>query len=280
MLAALCEIKNMNQVPIKLNDLLQISDLSDLKIRMLTTYSNTTNPLDFFRSNNKEELMKWLFWNYSKKSFKVGETVIGLLRLDGDRWLLFNISKVTKDLNTFSGPGFEYETVAQYQQYFGRVIVEYKNKAQTLIRKASGMLNDCTVAQIIEDKYEDEEFPGYEKVNISWAVMNRVLNKSSWKTALQNQKGVYLITDSSTGKMYVGSAYGQNMLLGRWEAYLRSGHGGNVELKQLKPDYIKTNFRYSILDIFKSTVEDKLIIERERWWKDTLMTRYYGYNKN
>ena len=84
---------------------------------MLTTYSNTTNPLDFFRSNNKEELMKWLFWNYSKKSFKVGETVIGLLRLDGDRWLLFNISKVTKDLNTFSGPGFEYETVAQYQQY-------------------------------------------------------------------------------------------------------------------------------------------------------------------
>lgn len=270
----------MNQLPIKLNDLLQISDLSDLKIRMLTTYSNTTNPLDFFRSNNNEELMKWLFWNYSKKSFKVGETVIGLLRLDGDRWLLFNISKVTKDLNTFSGSGFEYETVTQYQQYFGRVIVEYKNKAQTLIRKASGMLNDCTVAQIIEDKYEDEEFPGYEKVNISWAVMNRVLTKSSWKTALQNQKGVYLITDSSTGKMYVGSAYGKNMLLGRWEAYLRSGHGGNVELKELKPDYIKTNFRYSILDIFKSTVEDKFIIQRESWWKDTLMTRDYGYNKN
>jgi len=270
----------LNQVPIKLNDLLQISDLSRLKIRMLTTYSNTTNPLDFFRSNNNEELMKWLIWNYSKKSFKVGETVIGLLRLEGDRWLLFNISKITKDLNTFSGPGFEYETVTQYKKYFGRVIVEYKNKAQTLIRKASGMLKDCTVAQIIEDKYEDEEFPGYEKVNISWAVMNRVLKKSTWKTALQNQKGVYLITDSSTGKMYVGSAYGKNMLLGRWEAYLRSGHGGNAELKELKLEYIRVNFRYSILDIFKSTVEDKFIIQRESWWKNTLMTRDHGYNKN
>ncbi len=270
----------MNQPPIKLNDLLQVSDLENLKIRMLTTYSNTTNPLDFFRSNNNEELMRWLFWNYSKKSFKVGETVIGLLRLDGDRWLLFNISKVTKDLNKFSGPGYEFETVSQYQQYFGRVIVEYKNKAQTLIRKASGMLDDCIVAQIIEDKYEDEEFPGYEKVNISWEVMNRVLKKSSWKTALQNQKGVYLISDSSTGKMYIGSAYGKDMLLGRWEAYLRNGHGGNDDLKKLEPKYIKENFRYSILDIFKSTVEDKFIIARESWWKETLMTRTFGYNRN
>jgi hypothetical protein len=270
----------MNQTPIKLNDLLQVSDLENFKLRMLTTYSKTTNPLDFFRSNNNEELMKWLFWNYSKKSFKVGETVIGLLRLDGDRWLLFNISKVTKDLNQFSGLGYEFETVSQYQQYFGRVIVEYKNKAQTLIRKASGMLNDCTVTQIIEDKYEDEEFPGYEKANISWEVMNRVLKKSSWKSALQNQKGVYLITDSSTGKMYIGSAYGKDMLLGRWDAYLRNGHGGNVDLKELELKYIKENFRYSILDIFKSTVEDKFIIARESWWKETLMTRMFGYNRN
>lgn len=272
--------KTINKVPIKLNDLLQISDLSDLKIRMLTTYSNQTDPLDYFRSNDNDELMKWLFWNYSRKSFRVGEIVIGLLRLQGNKWLLFNISKVTKDLNIYSAPGFEYETLTQYQQYFGRVIVEYKNKAQTLIRKASGMISDCNVTQIIEDKYEDEEFPGYEKVNISWGTMNRVLNKSSWKAALQNQKGVYLITDSYTGKMYVGSAYGQHMLFGRWQDYLRSCHGGNVDLRELKADYIKTNFRYSILDIFKSTVEDKFIIERESWWKGTLMTRNFGYNRN
>ena len=142
------------------------------------------------------------------------------------------------------------------------------------------MLDKCQVAQIIEDKYEDEEFPGYEKVNISWEVMKRVLGKSSWKTALQNQKGVYLITDVLSGKMYVGSAYGKNMILGRWQAYIKSGHGGNTKLKELKAEYIKTNFRYSILDIFKSTVEDKFIISRESWWKKTLMTRAFGYNKN
>lgn len=63
--------------------------------------------------------------------------------------------------------------------------------------------------------------------------MKRVLEKDNWKTALQNQKGVYLLTDKSNGKMYVGSAYGENMILGRWIAYIATGHGGNVELRKL-----------------------------------------------
>jgi len=44
--------------------------------------------------------------------------------------------------------------------------------------------------------------------------------------------------------------------------------------------YIKQNFKYSILDIFKSTVDDQLIIEREGWWKSVLQTRKFGYNGN
>jgi hypothetical protein len=56
---------------------------------------------------------------------------------------------------------------------------------------------------------------------------------------LQNQKGVYLITDISNGKMYVGSAYGENMILGRWESYVKTYHGGNVGLKKLNDDHIK-----------------------------------------
>ena len=72
------------------------------------------------------------------------------------------------------------------------------------------------------------------------------------------------------------------MLYGRWSAYLECGHGGNEGLKDLEFDHIKENFRYSILDIHKSTIEDKVIINREVWWKKTLMTstKEFGYNKN
>ena len=80
--------------------------------------------------------------------------------------------------------------------------------------------------------------------------------------------------------MYVGSAYGENMLLGRWQQYLNTGHGGNEGLKELDFDYIKKNFRYSVLDIFKSTIDDDVIISRESWWKETLLSRTFGYNKN
>ena len=71
--------------------------------------------------------------------------------------------------------------------------------------------------QILEDTYDFYDiFPGYENVNISWKEMQNILNKGVWKTALENQKGVYLITDKNNGKMYVGAAYGEDMIYGRW----------------------------------------------------------------
>ena len=75
------------------------------------------------------------------------------------------------------------------------------------------------------------------------------------------------------------------MLLGRWWNYAENGHGGNKELKALVEErgleYVKDNFRYSILDIYKSTTDDETIIARESWWKNILLTRGdYGYNAN
>jgi hypothetical protein len=80
--------------------------------------------------------------------------------------------------------------------------------------------------------------------------------------------------------MYVGSAYGDEMILNRWISYVNTGHGGNKELRDLTFNYIKENFRYSILDIFKSTTDIQIIIERESWWKQILLTRNFGYNSN
>ena len=85
---------------------------------------------------------------------------------------------------------------------------------------------------------------------------------------------------SSNGKKYVGSATGENMLWGRWKEYIANGNGGNIELKNLDFSYIQKNFRYSILEIYKSTTDDDAILERESWWKELLMTRQFGYNKN
>ena len=145
-------------------------------------------------------------------------------------------------------------------------------------------IEKLTVRKILEKPYSEiaVEFPGYENIDLSWRDLKYVLGLKNWQTALRNQKGVYLITDTKTGKRYVGSASGDEMLLGRWQAYAKTGHGGNEELKKLPFDYIKENFRYSILDIYKSKVDDEKILERESWWKNILLTRdkKYGYNDN
>ena len=272
-----------NTKKILLNDILKLDHLDNVKIRFNLMFRDNWNPIEIFKYDGYDVLLEGQYWNYKKKkSYKNGQITIGFIRISNtdDLWLLFHVGKITKDLNVLNGVGYEYEILPEYQKYFGRLIIKYKNKAQTMIRLAKSVMDDCEVIQILPDVFDNDIFPGYDKVNISWQELSRVIFKESWKTALQNQKGVYLITDISNGKMYVGSAYGENMILGRWQSYVETGHGGNVELKKLKFDHIKKNFRYSILDIFKSTVDDQLIIERENWWKSVLLTRVFGYNKN
>jgi len=268
---------------IKLNDLLNLQNIDNVKIRFNTMFDQNWTPIEIYKNNDTKTLLNGHYWNYNKnKSYKEGQITIGLIKINpkDDLWLLFHIGQVTKDLNRFNDVGYEFCELEEYNKFYGRLIVRYKNKSQTLIRIAKSVIDDCEVEQILPDTFDNDLFPGYDKVNLSWSDLSRVINKESWKTALQNQKGVYLIIDSYNGKKYVGSAYGQDMILGRWISYFKNGHGGNINLKNLSFDYIKKYFRYSILDIYKSNVDDKIIIDRESWWKETLLSRVFGYNQN
>ena len=268
---------------IKLNDILQftIEELANTKIRFNLQFGGLLNPVEFYKSGKHERIIEGQYWNYNKnKSFKNGQITIGFIKIKNDDWLLIHVGKITKDLNIQNGIGYEYEVIKRYEKYFGRTIVRFHNKSQNMIRNANSVINDCEIAQILPNTFDNDIFPGYDKVNISWEELSQVIEKDNWKTALQNQKGVYLITDLKNGKHYVGSAYGNDMILGRWQNYVKTGHGGNIELKKLKTDYIRQNFKYSILDIFKSTIDDQIIIERENWWKDVLQSRIFGYNAN
>ena len=104
-------------------------------------------------------------------------------------------------------------------------------------------------------------------------LLNDILNlKDLENTKIRFVKG--------NGKMYVGSASGEDMIYGRWSTYIKNGHGGNAELRTLDFSHIKDNFYYSILDIYKSATPDEIILKRESWWKKTLQSRAFGYNKN
>jgi hypothetical protein len=286
---------------IKLNDILKIENLDNVRIR-LNLSNNSWNALQHYH-NNPELMLIGNFHNSADRVeidkndnkkhirgkiwFKENQIVIGLAQIKNDEWLLIDISKITKSYNnvwngiTHSGLNtfYEYEKLTEFAKYFGRLIVQF-HKYQAFVTLTGGKIDKFVVKEILPTSLDNDLFPRYDKVNISWDTLKRVVDRDTWKTALENQKGVYLFTDTSNGKKYVGSAYGVNMILGRWRAYVKSGHGGNAGLKQLTFDYIKKHFKYSILDIYKSTTDDQIIIDRESWWKEVLQSRQFGYNEN
>ena len=151
----------------------------------------------------------------------------------------------------------------------------------------STVRNDLEVLQLLPAAFDGDEFPGYDNVRLSYTQLASILErrKQTWIAALENQKAVYLITDTNNGKQYVGSATSDNgMLLQRWSNYVENGHGGNKELvtlvKEKGFDYVQKYFQYSILESYNARIDDCVVLKRESWWKDVLQSRRFGYNGN
>ena len=273
---------------IMLNDLLHFDAAEVPNVRVKFNISNGyDDPLDLYKTNPDEVNVTWFLWHDDRRYFNVGQTAICLLKLRGDQWLLTTIKKITRLLDVTDGVGYDAVEVKEYEQYFGRLVVEYHNPCRTMGRKYENVMDELEVVQILNEQYTGNEFPGYENVRLSYPLLKNIVDRQlpGWVDALRNQKAVYLITDTKTGKMYVGSATSQTgMLLQRWSSYAADGHGGNIELRELVKqqgfDYVKDNFQYSILENYNARMDDGYILKRESWWKETLCTRTHGYNKN
>lgn len=285
---------------VKLNDLLRIADLSNVKIR-LNLSNGSYNAINNY-NNNKEGLLIGNFYNSeNRKWFNEGEIVIGLAQIDGDEWLLFDISTITKDHNQLGYPDaglydfYNHEPVKEYENLFGRVIVKFHKDNAYVTLKAENHIDRFEVLEVLRDSFgKNNTFPGYKNVSVSYSELKNKLDKSKeWRNMLKCRKGVYVITDIETGKLYIGSAYGEDGIYGRWRTYMVSGFDKaknengqypNKKFQELVQEkgiaYIQKNFRYTLLETYTEDMPDEQIIQRENYWKKALRTRKFGYNEN
>jgi hypothetical protein len=135
--------------------------------------------------------------------------------------------------------------------------------------------NEFPIISILEDSALDAALPEWDEIEFSWAELQLLPTRLKFK--LREWRGIYYIFDTSDDKGYVGSACGENNLLGRWLEYADRGDGGNKLLRHREPQ----NFRFTILQLVSPTMPPSDVVQIESSWKRRLHTRHpHGLNDN
>ncbi len=270
----------------KLNDLFHLSEDEMRKYKIhLAAYNGDEQPLDVF-ARDREEWKAWNEWRGEKNQFN-REFILGLIPdyHKTNKYVFGGIFKVV-DRST---DGYKIELTTQFDNLIGRLVVDFY-RYQGLRGRAfllETLIDSMSVSEILQNPYEGEEFPGYDNVRIDFSSLELLVHnqKTDWRVALENVKGIYLIADKLNGKKYVGSAYGDCGIWSRWSTYIYTGHGYNDELVELIEkngiEYARKYFQFAILELRSMKTDDETIINRESFWKEVLLTRGdFGYNKN
>ncbi|MCW3005272.1 MAG: nuclease family protein [Conexibacter sp.] len=159
-----------------------------------------------------------------------------------------------------------------YANWHGRLVIRWPGLERSWWRWANR--NTFTIAAIRDSTAFEQPMPSWDELVVSWPELNVL--PLAWRSSLREWRGIYLISDSSDGRGYVGAAYGAENILGRWLEYGASGHGGNKLLRERNAN----NFQFSILQRVSPDMPSDEVIRLEQSWKNRLHTREFGLNEN
>ena len=271
-----------------------------LKTKKSTKMIRHTDHEDYPVSKMTKEQLEFYQQCQSKPVFRCCNYVVSFLGLERMKAKFIGVYKVKDEEPLKRKPlpeNYHYPPVVEDDGYFyklekvsgfedleDRVIIEWGNGiqwAQWLDEKKAK-----EVFEILPPGYV-RPFPGYFDFILEFDKLREIVNSPDsnreWHTALSAVAGVYLIVDTKTGNQYVGSAYGEDGIIGRWTQYAKNRHGGNKKLKKLLHKHNSTyaeTFSFSVLETLPKNWTDQEVIDRENLWKNKLGSRVFGLNLN
>jgi len=269
-------------VKILLKNIIPIKNMDDYKLH-LACWNGVNQPLDVFVRDREE----WTGWNIhrGRRNDFSRDYIFSLIDFYPEHsvWLFGGVYKVLERLPS----EYRIQLMTDTQEYIGRLKIFLPRPGRAKAVYLENYYEKMIVTEVLKSSFTGEAFPGYEGINIGFSQLEMFVNneKRDWKAALENVKGVYLITDKSNGRKYIGSAYGDTGIWSRWASYAHSGHGHTKELKALVGkmgmEYVRDHFQFTLLEYRSMKTDDKIIIDREGFWKEALLSRgEFGYNKN
>ena len=259
----------------------------DYKCHLAQSSWETDNeePLDVF-CESKSKWLGWQKWRGKQDRFS-RQFVFSVMRFypeGSDSWLFGGIFEIVSR----NSSNYGVELTDQLCGFIGRLKLHLRKESPTTTPYLETYFEKFEVVEILREKYAGPKFPGFENINISFRELEILTqqNRVDWQTALGNVSGIYLITDTKTGKRYVGSASGSQGIWSRWNTYADTSDGGNKELQALlqrDSNYARKHFRIALLEYWPARTPNETISKREKFWKSTLLTRTthrYGLNRN
>jgi len=255
----------------------------------LASWNGTEEPLDVYRRG----LQHFEHWQSFQTNKNFGKAyVVSLIRIPGTaaQWLFAGVYSQQGCRQVRRKEGglwwkYRLDRMAAYDDVLGRLVVEHRRgRRRASYRVGSAIAPELSVYELRARPLGLPEFPGFKRVLLDFPTLKQVVEQAepSWKTALSAVSGVYLITDTVDGKLYVGSAGGAAGIWGRWCQYM-DGHAGNRELRKLVGESgleHATKFRFAVLETADTSASPGELLERESHWKYLLQSRLFGLNAN
>jgi len=163
------------------------------------------------------------------------------------------------------------EKVPALAGYEGRVIIDWGPGFRNWVHRAHRQ--DKAIAHILRERHE-LPWPGFPRFHWSVQALDRL--PPTWVPHLAHAMGVYLLVSRKEGQLYVGSAYGGEGFLQRWRSYQANGHGSNKDLRPVAA----YDYEVSVLEVASSSATGEEIIALENLWKEKLLSREFGLNRN
>lgn len=264
----------MNELTIPLSEVQRIEAPSRYKLH-LACWNGSDQPLDVFL-RSRDEWRGWQeYWPGRDDFNRAFIYSVMDFHPEPGVWLFGGIWEVLGRTND----AYQVRLADAGLSLIGRLKIRHPYSGRPRRLKLEQHYGAMTVAEVLPQPYSGRPFPGYDAIDIGFAELECVVRQGrpDWRQPLELAKGVYLITDTSTDRRYVGSAYGDVGLWARWSSYVTTGHGGNVRLRALMPDdqldYARAHFRFALLEHFTFRIPDEAVIGRESYWKEILRTR-------
>ncbi|QYY36874.1 GIY-YIG nuclease family protein [Ruficoccus sp. ZRK36] len=178
---------------------------------------------------------------------------------------------------------YAFEKLDGFRDLEGRLVIDWGGATLSWHQWFRPRSRAKEVAEISPVGYV-KPFPGYEDFVLTYRELRQLVahpqSNREWYDLLSSVAGVYLILDIRDGKQYVGSAYGEKGLWGRWATYAKTGHGGNKLLAELceQDQQAPQHFRFTVLRTLPRTMAKNRVIAVETLYKEKLGSRAYGLN--